>query len=236
MIQQNVKAEIAAHAAADYPREACGLLVRVGQVIRYVACKNLADDDDFFVLDPKDYLACEKLGEIVAVVHSHPNGPAAPSDADKAACEATRLPWYILSLPTKEWAYLTPSGYQAPLYGRMWVHGVLDCYTFIRDWYRLEQGIELPDFDRNYLWWEKGEDIYVQNFAKAGFSVVEGSPRHGDVILMSVLSKITNHGAILLEGDLLAHHLYNRLSNRSETWGGFYRNSTTHILRHDKMH
>lgn len=234
MIQPNIKAEIAAHAKAESPREACGLLVRIGQIVRYIPCTNLAEDDDFFVIDPKDYLVCEKMGQICAVVHSHPAGLSTPSDADKAACEATALPWYIYSVPSDDWSYLTPSGFIAPLYGRVWVHGVLDCYTFIRDWYKQERGIDLPDFDRNYLWWERGEDIYTQNFHKASFFEVDGPAKEGDVLLMAIRSKVPNHGAILLEGDLLAHHAYNRLSNRSEVWGGFYRNSTTHILRHEQ--
>lgn len=231
-MQKHLQKEIADHAAKDYPREACGLLVMVGQVVRYIPCKNIAEGTESFIIDPKDYLSCEKAGEIVAVVHSHPNTRPEPSQADLVACEASGLPWHIYSHPGGEWAYLEPSGYKAPLLGRIWVHGVLDCYTFIKDWYAQERGIILPDFQRNTLWWKKGENTYVENFAKAGFfRVIDEKPQHGDVLLMQLLSPVPNHGAIYLEGDILAHHLYNRLSGR-EVWGGMYRKHTTHILRY----
>lgn len=225
--------EIAAHAAKEYPREACGLLVRIVDTVRYIACNNIASGKENFIIDPRDYAACARMGEITGVVHSHPDASPKPSQADMVACEASGLPWHILSYPGREWAHIAPSGYEAPLLGRVWVHGILDCYSFIRDWYRIERGIDLPDFPRNEEWWNKGENIYVENFEKAGFRrILDGGPQPGDVLLMQVLSNVPNHGGIYLEGDILAHHLYNRLSTR-EVWGGYYRKHTTHILRHE---
>lgn len=232
-LQKRIQEEIAAHAAAEYPREACGLLVHIGSTPRYFACKNIAEGKENFILDPKDYLAAERAGEIMAVIHSHPDARPEPSQADLVACEASGLPWHIYSHPAGEWAYIEPSGYHAPLYGRLWVHGLLDCYSFIRDWYRIERAIDLPDFERQPLWWKKGGNIYVENFEKAGFRrILDGKPQAGDVLLMQVLSNVPNHGAIYLDGDIIAHHLYNRLSSR-EVWGGYYRKHTTHILRHE---
>ena len=71
-----------------------------------------------------------------------------PSQADRVACEATALPWFIVSFPSGHWTELRPQGYAAPLVGREWSHGVLDCYSLIRDWYAQERGIDLPDFPR----------------------------------------------------------------------------------------
>lgn len=232
-MNKRLQDEIAAHAAKEYPREACGLLVRIGDVVRYIACANISISKDNFIIDPRDYAACARMGEITGIVHSHPDASPKPSQADMVACEASGLPWHILSYPGLEWAHISPTGYEAPLYGRVWVHGILDCYSFIRDWYRTQRGIMLPDFDRKEEWWNKGENIYVENFKSAGFRrITEGGPQPGDVLLMQVLANVPNHGGIYLEGDILAHHLYNRLSTR-EVWGGYYRKHTTHILRHE---
>ena len=137
-----------AHAAKEFPREACGLLViQKGREV-YCPCRNIGVGTDQFVIHPEDYVAAYRQGEIVGVFHSHPNLPPEPSQADRVACEATGLPWSIVSFPAGQWAQIKPVGYVAPLVGRQWAHGVLDCYALVRDWYAQERGIELPDFER----------------------------------------------------------------------------------------
>ncbi|MDR3427935.1 Mov34/MPN/PAD-1 family protein [Silvimonas sp.] len=147
---------IKAHAIRDYPREACGLVVVIRGRERYVPCANTAPGTDHFRLAPEDYAAAEALGEITTVVHSHPDSNPEPSEADKVGCEASGLPWLIVGVArngagepeTTALASFAPSGYEAPLVGRSFHHGVLDCYSLIRDWYRRERGISLPDFER----------------------------------------------------------------------------------------
>lgn len=227
-----IKNDILAHAEASYPREACGLLVDVKDDLQYRACGNLAQGTDHFILDPVDYAAADEAGTIIAIVHSHPDVSPKPSQADMVSCEASGLPWHIVSWPMKEWAYIQPEGYEAPLIGRVWSHGVLDCYALIRDWYRLTRQTEIMDFERRDDWWYHGENLYVDNFAKAGFvRITDGTMEEGDVLLMQVLANVPNHGAIYLGDGIILHHLHGRLSCR-EVYGGYYRKHTTHVLRY----
>lgn len=225
------------HAQQCYPREACGVLVSIDGRTKYWPCRNLAEPDatDHFVLSPEDYAAADAAGEIVGIVHSHPDAAAEPSEADRVACEASGLPWYIVSVPGGQWAALHPSGYQAPLIGRTWAHGVLDCYSLIRDWYRIEAGILLPDYDRQDNWWHSGKNLYLDFYRDAGFSqVADENPQAGDVLLMQILANVPNHGAIYLGDDVILHHLANRLSCR-EIYGGYFKKHTYAVLRHERI-
>lgn len=95
--------EAVQHALREYPRESCGLIVMVDDEARYIPCRNLADGEDHFILDPLDYLLADSTGEIVGIVHSHPDAPAEPSHDDIEAQQATGLPWHIISVPGGQW-------------------------------------------------------------------------------------------------------------------------------------
>lgn len=99
------------HAMSEMPREACGLLVLVDGRERYWPATNLVQDLDEFMLDPADYAAAADAGEIVAIVHSHPNAPPTPSEFDRMACDATAMPWHIVSVPSLCWERLEPKGW-----------------------------------------------------------------------------------------------------------------------------
>lgn len=231
-MNEQSKAEAYEHARREYPRESCGLVVNVQGKERYFACRNIAERAEDFILDPEDYAKAEDLGDIMAVVHSHPDVSANPSQADRVSCEASGLPWLIVAYPVGLWVELRPEGYTAPLIGRQFSHGVLDCYTLVRDWYKLERGVELLDFERRDEWWNKGQDLYIENFAKTGFvSLPDGAPiEPGDVIFMQIRSNVVNHAAIYLGNDQIIHHLQNRLSCR-DIYGGFWRKNTRLVVR-----
>jgi len=231
-----VKEEALAHALRDSPREACGLAVIVKGRVRYVPCRNLAAGTEHFELAPEDYANAEDLGEIVAVIHSHPNAGCNPSQADLISCERSGIPWAILALPSGQWASIRPTGYKAPLVGRVFSHGVLDCYTLIRDYYFEVLNVTLPDFYRPAVWWDKKREggalnLYVDNFEKAGFVRVDRPLQKHDVLLMQVESDVPNHAAIYLGDEVILHHLYGRLSSR-DVYGGMWQKHKTHVLEY----
>jgi len=236
MISPDSQALALAHAQEAFPRESCGLLViRKGREV-YWPCRNIGVGTDQFVLHPEDYAQADEQGQIVAVVHSHTGLPCTPSQADRVACEASGLPWHIVSIPNGEWTSLEPTGYVAPLVGREWSHGVLDCYALVRDWFRAERGIDLPNFARFDDWWKRGQNLYLDNFAQAGFAVVEPDElQTGDCLLMQVASPVPNHAAVYLGDGLILHHLQGRLSSR-EVYGGYWQKITTHTLRYGHGH
>ena len=234
ILSETVKAKFVEQAKAECPREACGLVIIKNGKQVYCPAKNLAKGSDNFILDPLDYEKADTAGEIVAVIHSHPNMSAKPSQADLVACEGSGLPWFICGIPSEQWEYIEPSGYIAPLVGRQWSHVVLDCYAIIRDWYAQEKNISLLDFERSDEWWKMGGNLYLDNFEKAGFKRITLEELScGDVILMTVNSTVPNHGAIYLGDNMILHHVHGRLSTR-DIFGGYWLKNAMVYLRYEK--
>lgn len=227
--------KIREHAAACFPLESCGLVVIRKGKERYWPCRNMARAQDHFQIDPRDYAQAEDTGDVVTIVHSHPNSAPQPSQADLVSCETTGLPWAIVNWPTGAVCEFQPSRYQAPLIGRVFSHGVLDCYSIIRDYYRETLSIVLPDFERQDDWWMTGADLYRDNFGKAGFyQIAQSDLRPHDVILMQLCATKTNHGAVYLGDGIILHHPMNRLSGR-DPYGGFWAKITSLVLRHKDL-
>lgn len=241
---------IKAHAAEQFPKECCGVIVGVGAKERYVPITNTAQDgEQEFVMHKKELAQAYELGEVIAIVHSHPNAAATASEADKVHIEATQLPWYIVSvfidslnadaITVTDPLRYEPCGYKAPLLNRMFYHGVLDCYAAVRDHYDQVLGIELPDFEREDNWWanKSGPSLYLENFGKAGFVMVsdQNDIQEHDVILMEILSENgPNHAAVYLGDGKIYHHCYGRLST-IDIYGGYWQLCTRSIIRHKTM-
>lgn len=245
-MERKTESELRAHAIREYPRESCGIIAVVKGRERYFPCTNKAVGGEHFILSGEDYARVDDLGEITAIVHSHPDVPAVASEADKVSCEASEILWLIVGtskdndqVVSGDIFTLNPCGYRAPLVGREFSHGVLDCYQLIVDWFDRERGITLPQFERHDDWWNDGHsDLYTEGFENAGF-VDKGQdiqPQIGDVILMQVRSNncVPNHAGVYIGDELILHHLYGRLSSR-DIYGGYLRENTRKIVRHKDL-
>ena len=84
VVPDEVRAELAEHARAEDPNEACGLVVlEDGVAIRYVRGRNAAESPYRFELevDPETWFL-EDEGYELAVFHSHLSSPPRPSRTD----------------------------------------------------------------------------------------------------------------------------------------------------------
>ena len=66
------------HADECYPHECCGVIV--GK--EYIRCRNVSAQSDQFEIHPEDLAMAEDQGEILAYVHSHPDGTTRASELD----------------------------------------------------------------------------------------------------------------------------------------------------------
>ncbi|HGJ5862875.1 MAG TPA: C40 family peptidase [Arsenophonus nasoniae] len=232
MITKSLTEAIFNHVKRVFPQEACGVICQKSRVKRYFPCRNLAaNPTEHFELSPEDYANAEDWGLPVAIVHSHCGDGVTthPSEIDNLQCDASELPWVIVSWPEGDLRIIQPRG-ERELTGRTFVLGYSDCWTLIVDYFRQEHGITLNNYSVTYPWWEQGENRYMENFTKEGFVEINGVPEVGDVVIMQVQADVANHAGILLDNGMLLHHLYGQLS-RVTPYSDYWRDRTVKVVR-----
>lgn len=212
MITPVVEAAIVAEAEREYPNEACGfVIVKDGETFIIPAANIARDPKQDFEISAEAERAAEAKGTIYAIYHSHPDAECGLTDTDLRNSEATGYRYVCVGYPQLGFAMHTPGLIDLPYVGRQFNHGLVDCYTLIRDYYIRELGIKFPNYYRKDDWWEKGENLYVDNFVKNGFAVVDDLKKH-DLILFAIRSRVCNHAGVFVGDGLMLHHLYGRLS------------------------
>lgn len=217
MVSECSKREMILHAEEEFPRESCGLVTEG----RYVRIKNDHEDPlNAFKINVKDYVEYLDHG-IDLIVHSHTDGSEYPGKTDMESQIETDVPYCII--PVKEYKSSLETVVEAgdliffgegvptpELLGRPFRHGVTDCYALVKDWYKVNMNLTLPEFPREWGWWGNGEDMYAEGFKVAGFRDLEPGekPSPGDIFLAAIRSKgILNHAGVLLKRSKIIHHM-----------------------------
>jgi proteasome lid subunit RPN8/RPN11 len=78
---------------------------------------------------------------VIAIVHSHPDATTQPSELDKAQCDATLLPWHIVSWP--EGIYVPSSRAENCRCWSAVCAWHFDCWGLVMSYFRQTHGIEL---------------------------------------------------------------------------------------------
>jgi cell wall-associated NlpC family hydrolase len=130
-----------------------------------------------------------------------------------------------------------------PLVGRGFRHGVTDCYSLIRDFYRTVHHIMLPEFPRNWEWWkDEATPLYLTGFTVAGFHEVSVNDiLPGDVFIATVggrTIKSANHAGVYLGNGLILHHTagrtgFNPFKLSTVESGASWLDLITKVVRHE---
>ena len=219
-----MKNKILNHAKKCGETECCGFVI---DNKTYMPCTNISPTPtEAFEISPDDWIQAETIGEITAIVHSHPNGTPILSESDQIHQQQTAVDWWLVcDNQIHKFRYIKP------LLGREFEHGKTDCLSIVRDAYMLA-GINLPDYEREDDWWHNGQNLYLDLLPQNGFERVDAEDlQEGDVILVCLGSETPNHAAVYIGNQYILHHCPERLSKR-DTYGGFWRNYTHSIWRH----
>lgn len=257
ILNEDLKSVLLSHARKHRPNEMCGVLIRLDDGdhnYKYVPIPNVHPTPaQNFMLHPQQFHDLSEKHSVAAIVHSH-TGSAKPSGTDISQCNTHKLPYVIVSNNSTEITITHPT--KTPLLGRHYVHGTDDCYGIVRDFYSRELGIELPDFEREDMWWlkEGGSSLYEENYDAAGFIQVPKTtiddlqygdflicywgdtlyPNHALIWLGSKTDFISEETPPCIGERIYLHHLYDSLSTR--TVMGEQRFSTVaYVLRHKEL-
>jgi proteasome lid subunit RPN8/RPN11 len=231
-------AAIKADAVAKYPNESCGAITSTG----YMPLENVSATPRIAFDCNAQLVPLQAAGTLLALVHSHPDGPEGPSKMDMQQQAAMAVPWGIVICNAEMCSnpyWWSDTFEPPPLERRQFRHGPSgtdgrgDCYALVRDYYRTKKNTQLIECPRDDGWWnaQDNPDLYNTNFTRAGFARAdENKPEVGDVVLMRIRSTVTNHAAIYIGAGMILHHLPNRYS-RPEPMVGWIKLRTA-WLRH----
>ncbi len=212
--------DIKKHFEEEYPREGCGILSvkKVKKV--WTPCKNLAEDEEDFVIDSTEFLRVKRTSDIIAIVHSHPDASPEPSEGDIKYCNTLGIPYYIFSYPEMDLHVLEPKVNTTELYGREYEFGVRDCFEASRD-YLKTKGINIPlrmPFEDD--WWEKGLDYFNDELISEWnhFPIPIPEIQANDILIFRVLAERNNHCGVYIGNDHFYHHANERLSCRESLY------------------
>lgn len=114
------------------------------------------------------------------------------------------------------------------------IHGINDCYSLVRNFYKICFDIELTNYARPDDWWHHGLNLYEDFIKKEGFSLIDFDKlknlQYGDVILMAIATEMPCHAAIYLGNGMILHHFYGRKSS-IELYKGIWYNTTVSVYR-----
>lgn len=207
-LDAQLSADITRHAIDAYPYEALGVITPEG----YLRCENKSPEPErhgVYDSEVMDALVIEN--RLLAIVHSHPNGPNAPSKTDMELQIQLDLPAVLVCtngdgcMPLTVWGDMFEPD---PLLKRGFQSGVTDCYELCRDWYWFEEGRRPPPAARGWAWWRTGENMVDTMFRQFGFvRVFDEEPQRGWAALCTFgKSLVPNHGLIYQgDGKVLNH-------------------------------
>ncbi len=122
-------------------------------------------------------------------------------------------------------------------------HGKRDCYTIPVKLFADNTPITLTDYARPNDWWLGNANLYIDNFRKEGFKLIDeplDKIRILDCFLIAIPDNrdpshiVTNHCAVYVGEGKVVHHRLGDVS-RCVPYRGWLREYTTHTVRHQDV-
>ena len=243
-LDDNSKQDIILQSKQSYPKECCGLLVKIIHKIVVVPCNNISETPEkSFIIDNSE-IAKYRMDDIVGFYHSHKDSDEF-SLADIAFSEKSNKNCMFYCCDKDIFKEYEPKGMEIPYVGRPFFAGYLDCLTLIRDYYRRELNIHLDDkkhpergnfksCQREEMWDKYQDWNILENYLLSQNFIKVDKIKKYDIVLMKAPNiKYPIHFAVYLDDNQILHH-FSEFSEIS-TYSNAYKRFTTGIYRHKSL-
>lgn len=237
MLNTKLKQEIRQHAFKNKDKEVCGLIIDNNGIKQTFPCDNVSQDDhsNSFLINPKNFIAASRNGDIKGFYHSHPDEEPILSDADKNNAKQHNLHSIVYSVKSNKFIEYHPEFTKVNYIGRYLEINKNDCYSLVRDYYQNELGINLPNFDRSGgEWYKKVPKDILNNFKELGFKEVnyENKEKHDLLIFKHPKYKTLCDFSIYLGSNYILCFLLNNYSTLAQL-NKYSQNKVGLVLRYN---
>lgn len=213
-MNSEIKRQIVNLANENPNEEICGFIYYTLKGVFIYPCVNVADDKSkHFIIAPEQFVECQKLGKICGIYHSHLEFDEF-SNEDIETSEEFLIPFYLYNVKTGFWGEYMPMDYKVPLIGRPFIWGLFDCYSLVKDFYRQELKIKLPDFESDGSFMTGKNNRINDNYPSMGFYKNHDrlNFKKHDVIVFLPRFVGGGHLGIYMGGNNFLHHPLSGLS------------------------
>ncbi len=238
MLLFEIQSKIKQNALLHPETEACGLVFEnKTKNLDIFPCKNSAlDKQNFFIINPINYLECSIVGNITHYYHSHPGKSENFSEYDKQISEQHNIKAILYLINQDKFLEYEPCGYRNKYCGRPFIMGSSDCFTLVKEYYFNELNITIND---NLARDSKSaappiEDV-VETLQQINPFLVSvdinnfKTLQKNDILIFSI-EKDYPHIAILLENSTILHQKLNK-DSVIEEYSSLYKKNLKYVFR-----
>lgn len=170
----------------------------------------------------------------VAIIEVNPSSDLTVPDAVRQEMNEHNLLYTVVGQDKDHSKSYVPDRYfeKVGYENRVYIYGMLDCYTLIREYFRDKHDVWIPaNIDRMFGWWMTGKNLYVDMYKPYGFVQVLDKIKIDDVLLFQFENGMPSHSAIYTGNGMMLHHMIGRFSC-IEPFDGIYKVSLAGVLRH----
>lgn len=216
--------------------ESCGLILQNQKEIFIYPSINISlEKDKFFTINPKDYLKASLLGNIIGIYHSHTeNGSLDFSQTDIKNAKNHGLIYVLYCIKTN--SFKIYDGSQESIYKDYlnipFEIGKNDCYELIKNYYKNELKINLPNLSRDKNWYENNNQRFLLEFQSQFHKFLKETNilQKNAILLFKYKHKeYPHHLGVYLDNNEFLHHPQNKFSTIN-IYDKIYQKCTSKIL------